>query len=83
MYAIRLISSSSRYISVVPAGTPIREVGVPRHNLGLVCLARMTERQNCGVHELISQVKNSVLKHEFLTYKIDFNRKTVMVPHFK
>jgi hypothetical protein len=83
MYTKILISSSSRYISVVPACTPIPEVGVTRHNLGLVCLARMTERQNGGTHELISQVKSSVLKHEFLTYRVDVNRKTVMVPLFK
>jgi hypothetical protein len=79
MYAIRLISSSSRYISVVPACIPIPEVGVTRHNLGLICLARMTERQNGGAHGLISQVKNSVLKQEF---RVDVNRKTVMVPLF-
>jgi hypothetical protein len=43
----------------------------------------MAERQNGGAHELISQVKNSVFKHEFLTYRVDVNRKTVMVPLFK
>jgi hypothetical protein len=43
----------------------------------------MTERQNGGAHELISQVKNSVLKHEFLSYRVDVNRETVMVPLFK
>jgi hypothetical protein len=41
------------------------------------------ERQNGGAHELISQVKNSVFKHEFLSYTVDFNRKTVIVPLFK
>jgi hypothetical protein len=79
MYVIRLISSSSRYVLVVPACTPLPEVGVIRHNLGLICLAKVKERQNGGAHELISQVKNSVFKHEYLSYMVDFNRKTIMV----
>jgi hypothetical protein len=83
MYVIRLIKSSLRYISVVPACTPIPEVGVISHNLGLVCPARVKERRNGGTHELISQVKNSVFINEFLSYTVDFNRKIVTVPLFK